>query len=125
MKRDLKIFGLLIIILSTVSLSTTVTACNAANKLPDNGVRILDLTEQADDTKIRNSLTDFTMVKSSFSLQSAEVNDTYVIQIGVPSNYNDTSIKYPVIYLTDANIYLMTQTVPILLDKLGHSSRKG
>ncbi len=58
------------------------------------------------------SMTDFSMINSSFDMYSAQVGDDYKIQIGVPSNYNESiSVRYPTVYLIDAN-YLFDDTYP-------------
>ena len=56
------------------------------------------------DGESKLSIADFSMVNSSVDLYSTEVDDDYRIQLGVPSNYNEsTSIRYPTVYLLDGN----------------------
>jgi predicted alpha/beta superfamily hydrolase len=87
-------------------------ASTAANHESNVEISTLDLSSPDGDGDSQLSMTDFSMVNSSVDLYSTEVDDEYKIQIGVPSNYNEsTSVRYPTIYLTDAN-YLFDDTNP-------------
>jgi len=52
----------------------------------------------------------------SFTLKSKEVGDEFLINLAFPKNYDPENRIYPVVYLTDANIFfaLVTQTIRLL-----------
>ncbi|MHA2202918.1 MAG: alpha/beta hydrolase-fold protein [Candidatus Hodarchaeales archaeon] len=93
-------------------LSSANVASNAVNQELIKEIGTLDLSLRTGDGDPKLSITDFSMVNSSVDLYSTEVDDDYRIQIGVPSNYNEsTSFRYPTVYLIDGN-YLFDDTNP-------------
>jgi predicted alpha/beta superfamily hydrolase len=81
-------------------------ASNGANQESKREIDTLNLSLSTSDRDFKLSMTNLSFVNFSFDLYSIEVDDTYKIQIGIPSNYNEsTTFRYPTVYLTDANYF--------------------
>ncbi|MHA2176543.1 MAG: alpha/beta hydrolase-fold protein [Candidatus Hodarchaeales archaeon] len=81
-------------------------ASNRANQESKREIDILNFSSSSGDRDFKLSMVNLSFVNSSFDLYSTEVDDTYKIRIGVPSNYNEsTAFRYPTVYLTDANYF--------------------
>jgi enterochelin esterase-like enzyme len=99
--RILTLACYILIFLSSASITRNVT-----NQESSREINILDYSSDIVEGDSKLSISDFSMVNSSLDMYSTNVGDEYKIQLGIPSNYNESlSFIYPTIYLTDANYF--------------------
>jgi len=105
MKREINRSKILIIACYMILfLSSSSITNNVAYQESSRNISSFNSSLHLVDRGSKFSMTDFSMINSSFDLYSTQVGDEYKIQIGVPSNYNESpSVRYPTIYLIDAN----------------------